>query len=100
MIDSLHLNIISCSCTCGNRWTHSYSYLAAQGHYLGGTPNPDQELKLPYKSFSSELRNFNGCFRCVPLALGEGWTKPIPESFKPRPKAGATADAIRRELLD
>lgn len=79
LIDSLHLDIISCSCVCGNKWTHSRPWLASQAHgYLGGTPNPLQLEKLRYMSYSNELWQVNGCFRCVPLQLGDGWTKPLP----------------------
>ena len=81
MIDSLHLNIYSITCTCGNRWTHSTTLLSGSDGTLGGTPNPIQELKLPYTTTSHLQRNSNGCWRCVPLQLGEGWTKPIPSAF-------------------
>lgn len=78
LIDCLHLNIISCSCVCGNRWTHSHPWLASKTHgYLGGTPNPTQMEKLRFESYSSHLWNVNGCHRCVPLQLSEGWTKPL-----------------------
>jgi len=87
MIDSLHLNIISVSCKCGNKWTHSHTWLASQAHgYLGGTPNPQQEEKLQYHSYSTHLWNVSGCFRCVPLQLGHNWTKPLRESFNEKPK--------------
>jgi hypothetical protein len=75
MPNSLLLMILSCSCTCGNKWTHSYSILLGNG-YLGGTPSPDQEHKLPVQGIINESRNTNHCFRCVPLGLNIGWTKP------------------------
>ena len=83
MIDCLHLEILQCSCTCGHKWTHSYSLCASKDKgLLGGKPNPIQHHKLLHESYTQHYRNFNGCSRCVPLQLSEGWTKPLPaESF-------------------
>lgn len=98
--DCLHLNIISCSCVCGNRWTHSHTWLASLKHgILGGTPNPIQLEKLKYESFSNHLWNVNGCFRCVPLQLGEGWTKPLVPHFQPK-AAEVAKDRITQAQLD
>lgn len=78
LCDSLHLDIIQCSCVCGNKWTHSHTWLASRAHgYLGGSPTPLQMEKLQYHSYTSKLWNVNGCHRCVPLQLSEGWTKPL-----------------------
>lgn len=98
--DCLHLNIISMKCTCGNKWTHSHPWLSHSQHgYLGGTPTPQQEHKLPCTSYENSQWNVSHCFRCVPLALGVGWTRPQVAS-SPKPKA-LTYDqkAIEDELL-
>ena len=99
MIDSLHLNIISCSCRCGNRWTHSHTWLASRSKgYLGGSPTPDQSFKLPYSGYSHHHWNVDGCFRCVPIALGP-MTEP---SFQEPPANQPLVDratAAKNELL-
>jgi hypothetical protein len=84
MIDCLHLEILQCSCSCGQRWTHSYPLAASRDKgLLGGTPNPQMLQKLQHESYTIHYRNFNGCFRCVSLQLSEGWTKPLPEGSFP-----------------
>ena len=46
--DCLHLHIMQCSCSCGNKWQHSNLWLASRKHgYLGGTPDPQQATGLP-----------------------------------------------------
>jgi hypothetical protein len=75
--DALFLVVESHSCSCGQKWTHSYSLLASQAHgYMGGSPNYEHE-RLPYVGYEHWSQvNHSGCFRCIPLALGEGWTRP------------------------
>ena len=78
MIDCLHLIIQKCSCACGNKWDHSDLILASKTEgYLGGTPDPQQESKLPVLSMEENTSHYPYCFRCVPLALGKSWVSPI-----------------------
>lgn len=72
-MQSLLLWIETCSCSCGNRWTHSYLTYST-----GGTPRPQDELKLKVERIEPTRRNSSSCFRCVPLGLGIGWTRPEP----------------------
>ena len=67
--DALHLMILSCSCVCGNRWTHSYSILALADGSLGGTPTPQEEYHLAPIKITTSPRNYNHCYRCVSLHL-------------------------------
>ena len=68
MPQSLRLWVVSCSCSCGQKWTHSYVTFS-----LGGTPNAQEEDKLPVEAITETRRNFSHCFRCVPLGLHIGW---------------------------
>lgn len=81
MPSALWLVIESHSCRCGQKWTHSQLLLAAKGEagMLGGTPTPAEADKLPVIGYDHwQLVSHSGCFRCIPLALGEGWTRPQP----------------------
>ncbi len=100
--DCLHLNIISCSCRCGNKWTHSHPWLShSTAGYLGGTPSPQQEEKLHATSYENTRWTVSHCFRCVPLQLGVGWTKPTPVAVRPSssPAASMVQAASDDELL-
>lgn len=102
MINCLHLEILQCSCTCGQRWTHSYPLAAnTQDGLLGGTPTPEMQLKLKVESYTLHYHHYESCWRCVPLQLSEGWTKPLPaEDFKePGPQARPTTRPTAEDLL-
>lgn len=97
-MDQLHLDIIQCSCSCGNRWTHSRTLLASSDGALGGTPSPHQELKLRYESITELRWNTNGCHRCVPLQLSKNWTQPLPaQRFEPKPAIEPLNPAAKAE---
>ncbi len=73
-VDCLHLDIQNCKCSCGNQWKQSEVWLASKTYgYLGGTPTPEQEWKLPVLSMAEGDRQVSHCFRCVPLGLGKSW---------------------------
>lgn len=55
--------------------------------------------KLKYESFSSHQWNVNGCWRCVPLQLGNGWTKPLVPHFQPR-AAEAAKERVELQQLN
>lgn len=75
----LTLWIVDCSCSCGNRWTHSY-----ETHINGGTPTEVEILQGLVLRLIPTKRHFNSCFRCAPLGLGLNWEKP---QEKPQPVA-------------
>lgn len=100
--DCLHLHVVSASCTCGNKWTHSRLWLSSSiAGYLGGTPSPQQEHKLPCTSYENTQEQVSHCWRCVPLALGVGWTKPSVMRTSSTPSKPPVYDqkAIEDELL-
>ena len=100
MIDCLHLEILQCSCSCGQRWTHSYPLAAGSDGTLGGRPDPQMQLKLTHRTMTVHHRQFNGCFRCVSLQLSEGWTKPLVESFQAQPSEARAAVAPKPSATD
>jgi hypothetical protein len=71
----LYLDIQTCHCSCGNSWTHSRPVLYAEGGSVGGTPSPQEEMKLPVLRLMHARRDFHHCFRCAPLGLGVGWSR-------------------------
>jgi len=73
----LCLHVISASCKCGNKWTHSHLWLSGGG-VLGGTPTPFQEEQNPVTSIAESTYHYSNCFRCVGLHIGIGWQKPAP----------------------
>jgi len=72
-MDCLHLDIDHCSCSCGNKWTHSEPWLAHTNGDFGGTPSPDQSRRLPVKSMTENQIHYDHCFQCAPLGLGKSW---------------------------
>ncbi len=66
--NAISLQIIECSCACGNTWTHSYPILYGHGNF-GGTPGPTEERTFPVQHILSSKRNYSHCFRCVDPAL-------------------------------
>lgn len=57
----LLLEIESCSCVCGNRWTHSYTR-----HINGGSLNGPGEVVAIYHFPKPEMHT---CFACVKPGL-------------------------------
>jgi len=98
--DCLHLHIINASCSCGNKWKHSNLWLASrEAGYLGGTPDAMQVAKFQVLSMEETQRNYDHCFRCVPLALGKNWVSPaklqmIKEGEALRALAAKTEDLL------
>lgn len=87
---SLLLWIEDNSCSCGFKWTHSYVTYTS-----GGTPGPQDELKLPVTQIEHSRRNASHCHRCAPLGLGIGWSAPK----EPREAAVPPSLSARDELL-
>lgn len=103
MPSALWLVIESHSCRCGQKWTHSQLLLAAKGEagMLGGTPTPLEADKLPVIGYDHwQIVQHSGCFRCIPLALGEGWTRPQPVASALAPvRDRRSINTIKDELL-
>ena len=86
---TLTLWIESCSCRCGNAWTHSYLT-----YPNGGTPNPIDEDKFTVTHIIPSRRNYSSCFRCAPLGLGIGWTKETPAQSAVQTPRNASASEL------
>lgn len=83
---NLAIWIISCSCNCGNKWTHSYVTFLA-----GGTPSPAEEHSGKVTTIHDHShKQVSHCFLCATLGLGLGWQKPNPipttSTSTPKPK--------------
>ena len=86
--NELTLNVYDCRCVCGNQWTHSYVT-----YRLGGTPGPVEEAHNPLtKLYTGPTRHQSHCYRCVNLALGIGWTKPLTPLQELAAKLGANGE--------
>lgn len=90
--NALCLHIEEYSCSCGNRWTHSYPLLYGNGHY-GGTPGPKEENTLPLARVTSSSRTTSHCFRCVPVGTPRGYA-PAPKARAAIPSLSSIEDSI------
>ena len=59
------------SCTCGNRWVHSYLT-----HYMGGSLTAAEEHNGTIVMMHSSRRNHTYCYRCHRLYLNLDWIRP------------------------
>ena len=74
----LALWVLSCSCKCGNKWTHSYPTF-----HSGGQPAPIEADRGKVTRIYTSPRHFAHCPRCIDVGLPLGWEAQAMPKAKP-----------------